>query len=178
MSSATHESLLQALRTVVKTALSLDDDQIIAADDKGPRPELPYLTINVSAYDVPASTDYEDWSASSGGQVDVGARGLREGTVSLQGYGRTSAQWLTDLPLLLHRDSNQAVMTAQGLDLLPPESGVRRVPQLVDTSIEDRFIRDLAFTYREIGATEEVPDVRNIVGEDSDDALLDFSIAL
>lgn len=178
MSAATHESLLQAARTVIQTALSLTDNQIIVADDKGPRPDLPYLTVGLNTYDVPLSQDRQDWPESSGGDVDVASTGQREGTISLQGYGRGSSQWLTELPHRLHRRAVQAAMTTQGIDLQAPDTGVIRLGQLVETALEDRYSRDLRITYRDTGATENVPAVDTVGLTGPSDDVLTTTITL
>jgi hypothetical protein len=53
----TREELLQAIRGWLMAGTSLTDLQVIPADDKGPRPALPYVTVKVLAADIPIGRD-------------------------------------------------------------------------------------------------------------------------
>lgn len=58
----TREQLLQAVRAIVKPlarpgSTALTDAQIIPANDKGPRPPQPYLTVTLLSASVPVGTD-------------------------------------------------------------------------------------------------------------------------
>lgn len=57
----TAERILQAVRAWLKAAAvrgdALDDAQVIPADAKGPRPDLPYLTVKLTVHDVVEGSD-------------------------------------------------------------------------------------------------------------------------
>lgn len=52
--SSLGETLLQAVRAACRQAFGLTHAQVIPADDRGPRPELPYLTVRVGTVAIPA----------------------------------------------------------------------------------------------------------------------------
>ena len=59
-STPTPEYVIQGCREWLKLAAAstpLSDAQVIPADDKGPRPPLPYLTVKLTAADVPVGED-------------------------------------------------------------------------------------------------------------------------
>lgn len=60
LDTLTAETVLQGLRAWLKlagAAAGLDDEQVIPADDRGPRSGLPYLTLKLLAADVPVGED-------------------------------------------------------------------------------------------------------------------------
>lgn len=69
------ESILQGVRSYLKAVLSLTDAQVIPANDKGPRPPLPYMTVRMDRTDQPDSLDTRmtvdaDVLTITGGAVD------------------------------------------------------------------------------------------------------------
>lgn len=69
------ESILQGVRSFFKNVLSLTDAQIIPANDKGPRPPLPYMTVRLDRADQPNAIDTQttveaDVLTVTGGAVD------------------------------------------------------------------------------------------------------------
>lgn len=55
---STAESILQAVRSWLMLANGLDDDaKVIPANDKGPRPPKPYITVLVTVADIPVGED-------------------------------------------------------------------------------------------------------------------------
>lgn len=60
--TTTAETILQACRAWLKAgakAGGLTDDQVIPADDDGPRPPIPYLTVKLTTLDLPVGVDEE-----------------------------------------------------------------------------------------------------------------------
>ncbi len=62
VADSTSERILQAVRAWLKMAAHrtpLTDEQVIVANDPGPRPDSAYLTVRVLAADVPSGTDHK-----------------------------------------------------------------------------------------------------------------------
>jgi hypothetical protein len=89
-------TLIQAVRTWAKAALSLTDEQIVpvmrGSNDKFMRLPLPYLTVNLTSFDTENGVDWKGFTAT-GSEF----RGNRYTTVRLMGYGEGSDDWLIEL---------------------------------------------------------------------------------
>lgn len=144
----TRETILQAVRSWFKTALGITDSQIIPADDKGPRPALPYLTVKVITADIPVGTDETIRELNPATDVPtVRGRGHRSGTVSVQGFGADSAGWMEVAALRLRYDSIQRLLSDAGIAVINRGGGVSDISALVDTEIEARYVRDFEISY-------------------------------
>jgi len=141
-----HEDILQAVRSWLKTALTLTDAKVIVAEDDGPRPAMPYLTVKVLAHDIPEGWDEVIRTISGDNPVNA-VRGQRSFTVSVQGFGAGAEEYLQDAVLSLQLDSTQDSLTDAKISLFPlggatPDAAVR------DTSFEPRFIREFEGHYQ------------------------------
>jgi hypothetical protein len=165
----TRETLLQACRSWFKTALSPDvtDDNAIPADDKGPRPKLPYLTFKLTTADLSAGVDEQvnEIGALPDEFPTVRTRGTRRGTLSVQGFGADSAGWLEVATLRLRRPSIQAILDAAGLSVIN-QGGVTDISALLDTEIEPRFLREFELGYAVVDAdTEDLVEMKLVEAE-------------
>lgn len=152
----TRETILQTVRAWFKTALSLTDAQIIPADDKGPRPPLPYLTVKVTTADIAVGFDEQVRELNPATDVPtVRGRGHRSGTVSVQGYGSITSGWLEVATLRLQRDTIQRLLCDAGITVIPPGGGVSDLSALVDTEIEPRYLREFEIGYSVIDTDAE-----------------------
>jgi hypothetical protein len=128
--NTTREHILQTAREWIKSAAGLTDDQVIPADDKGPRPELPYVTVKVTAHDIQIGED-EDLHAI-GTTVTVGAAAVAhdyELTVNgeLFSYTRTAsdteATVATALAALVDDSETAGASASSAVILVWPEDG-------------------------------------------------------
>lgn len=140
------EDLLQAARGAIKAALTLTDAQVIPADDKGPRPPLPYLTVKITTAGGSSGYHPEDIPGCDGVTGDPTTKGRASyvATASVQGFGATAAGWLDELPLRLRRP---AVLDTLATVAVRPLGGVVDVSALLDTEIEHRYALDLEVAY-------------------------------
>ena len=152
----TRETILQAVRSWFKSSLGLTDLQIIPADDKGPRPPIPYLTVKVIVADIAVGVDEEVREFTVGTEIPtVRARGIRSGTVSVQGFGSDSAGWLEVGALRLKYETIQRALTDAGLTVINRPGGVTDVSPLIDNEIEPRFLREFEISYSVIDTDAE-----------------------
>ena len=141
----TRKIITQTVRDWFKAALGLTDSQIIPADDKGPRPPLPYLTVKVITADIPVGVDESIREATT--VPTVRGRGHRSGSVSVQGFGEDSAGWLEVAALRLRYDSIQRLLCDAGITVINRGGGVSDISALVDTEIEPRYLREFEISY-------------------------------
>jgi hypothetical protein len=143
------DDIRQDLRAWLQSACGIDDSQVILADEPGPRPELPYLTVKILSDDAPLGADEDVYAVvdnEGDEELTQAETGVRTGTASVQGFGADTADWL-QASGLLRLPSTAALLDAAGLTLRAL-GGVRNLSTLLDTSIEPRFIREFEFSYR------------------------------
>lgn len=138
-------------------AAALTDQQVIRADQPGPRPALPYATVKFTALDVQRGEDDEVPGVDGGGAPTVDVRGERSGTLSIQGFGEVTAEWLRLAGLRLRHDSIRQLLDAAGVTI-DPVGGVTDISALVDTSNEPRFLREFAVIYGSTSGAEASPE--------------------
>lgn len=145
--ATTQHQALQAVRAWVKLlgdSGGLTDAQVRVAEDSGPRPDLPYLTVRITA-DVAVGEPTEH-RALSGSDPIVYYVQHRRLTVSVQGYGPTSSVWLERACALRASPASQALLVAQGVTLRP-SGGLVNITELLDNAFEARFSQDLTVDY-------------------------------
>lgn len=151
----TAAGVLQGVREWLKTAATLTNAQVIVADDIGPRPPLPYLTVKITTIDIGVGED-EDVAALDGdGNPTLTARGCRLASVSVQAFGGTTALgWLAAARLALRLPAMQAQLNGDGI-VIVPTGAPRDLSRLIDTAIEARAVWDLQVRYGVTSAAEE-----------------------
>lgn len=150
------EAITQAVREWYKSALALTDAQIIPADDKGPRPPLPYLTVKVIVADIPTATDEPIREMTDITEIPtIRMRGQRSGTVSVQGFGADSYGWIEVATLRLGYDTIQRALCDAGLTVINRGGGITDLSALIDTEIEPRFLREYEIGYSVIDTDAE-----------------------
>lgn len=159
------EDLLQGTREWLKVVVpGLTDDQVIPADDKGPRPELPYLTVRIAPHDQPRHVRDERLTGTDGGGAPiVSIRGHRQAVAALQGFGVEAAEWLMLASLKLGLPEVQAQLDASGFDVVPLAGGITDISELIDTEIEGRYARDFDLHY--VVETDPETQVEFLAGE-------------
>lgn len=160
---AVREDILQGIRTWLKTSESLTDAQVIPADDDGPRPALPYLTVKVLTADAEIGRDEDVRSTDGSGDPTLVVRGERRATVSVQAFGTTAEGWLSTALLKRRLPSIQEVLLGVGLTI-EPMGPIRDLSRLVDTAIEPRFGVDLEVTYLLTSDTVAETEALSVVG--------------
>lgn len=90
-------------------------------------------------------------AALTGGANATGAsqavRGEREVTISLQGFGAETAEWLDRLSLRVQRPDVVALCLAAGFGVRA-EGPLRELTALLDTSFQPRYLRELTVGYQ------------------------------
>lgn len=141
------KAIIAAMRSVIKDTLALTDSQIILEGVKGYRVKLPYLTIKVLVHGI--NTEAQDWVEHEqvGGIQFQGARGYREASVSLNGYGEGALVWLEQLvDLMQHNAIARETMKAAGLSFTTVPS-ITDLTQLLDTNFENRSNMTILVAY-------------------------------
>lgn len=125
------------------------DAQVIDAGAKGPRPAMPYVTTRVTSPGDPLlhgpAERIDGLTAGAIPQATMQER--REATISLQGYGADTADWLSqaqirlDSPdsLLLQRDSSIALLL---------QTPMTDISALLDLEEERRFSLELRLRHQ------------------------------
>jgi hypothetical protein len=141
------ETILQAFRSWLKDAQSLTDAQVIPEDDDGPRPPKPYLTVSVLTLDNMVNMDDEELGSLDGSSdPQVKTRGQRNATVSVQGFGADTADWLADARLAIRLPAAQAIFDAANLSVAPMGGTSTDNPR-IDTILEDRYLMEFDVYY-------------------------------
>lgn len=152
------ETLLQGVRTWLRRA-AVDDDtdllhaQVIVADQKAPRPPIPYLMVRLLTPGQKVGHDERVYGVTGGGAPTMELAGLRRATVSVQGYGEATADWLEEAVIGLGRDSVMTLNRTSGISV-EDLGDTANISLLVDTGIEPRFARDFAVLYAVRGGKE------------------------
>ena len=128
---------------------------IIFANDNGPRPALPYITVLVTVADIPKGTDERVSETNGSGNPTIRAKGDRFGTVSINAFGRDSSGWIEVATLRLEYDSIKDALTAAGLTVTTLGGGVTDLSTLLGDKIEPRYQRDFEFGYAVIDQEAE-----------------------
>lgn len=150
------EDLIQAVREVVMVAASLTDAKCIPADDNGPRPALPYLTVRVSS--PGRQLAHEGVGGISGASPTLTQRGWYEARCDLVAYGRGGEEWLDLLVLRLSRENVQAECATRGISIDVSGAAVSTA-QARDTSIEEVAALELTVAYRVTDTAETLAEL-------------------
>lgn len=143
------EAILQGTRTLLKTLLSLSDDQVVPAREEGPRPDLPYLTVLVIAPDVPVGSSERRHAIDVDDFPTEQIWGQRQATVQIDGFGDGALDWLEDFEQELERESSGDLMETVGLSLVSL-GGVQNLTRVLDTDWEPRFLREYEAHYERL----------------------------
>lgn len=158
--------LLRAVRGWLKAAVqpALADAQIIPADDKGPRPALPYLTVKLTTQHQRMGEDERGVEVLDAGEpgerVELTVTGARRAVLQVRGFGEAPGDWLAAAELAL--SDPQVVMELGALGVgVRSLGGIIDVSALLDTKIEARWSQDYEITYglrsrREAAPVEEI----------------------
>lgn len=154
------ETILQAVRSWVLLATSLPAIKVIPADDYGTRPALPYITVTLTAFDLPVGHD-EQLLTTLAGKLRERVRGDRRAVVSLNAYGKAGADLLALCNASLAKTSVQGKLGEAKITLMPAGPSLD-LSSLVDTRIEKRFVKDFEVVYAFETSQETIPHVETI----------------
>jgi hypothetical protein len=138
----------QAFRSWLKASQTpnLTDLQVIL-NDGGDKPPKPYLTVHVLMLDRLVNMDDEQQRSLDGSDdPQVRTKGQREATVSIQGFGQETADWMADARLDLDLPAADAIFEAANLSVMTLGGESRDNPP-VDTIIEDRYLMEFEVAY-------------------------------
>ncbi len=139
------EDILQGAREWLKTATGLDDEKVIPANDKGPRPALPYMTVKVTTHGLETGTD-ETSDFLIAGDPFRSARGTRRGSISVQAFGLGSEGFLEEAHIELRLPPIDAQLQAAGLTIFAI-TAVTDLAEQIDTEQEARYSQDFQVDY-------------------------------
>ncbi len=167
------EQVVQFVREWLKAGATpgtpLTDVQVKKQDVKGPRPALPYLAVKVLVADIEVGEDEDRYTDGGAGLVNQHTVGHRRGTVSIQGYGKETAEWLARAhrmlrdPLIM-RTVLKDEATGEGISLVALGSGLVDLSAFLDTEIEPRYLReyDVAYAVSDIADPQSGPEATSI----------------
>ena len=152
--------IFRAVRGWLKAASALTDLQVIPADDKGPRPALPYLTVKLTTLHQRMGEDERGVEIEDEGGPDervlLTVSGARRGVLQLRGFGDAPGDWLAEAELAL--SDPQVLMDLGELGVsVRSLGGIIDVAALLDTKIEARWSQDYELTYMLRSAREAIP---------------------
>lgn len=165
------DQILIAVRGWLLAATGLvetpEDRRIIPADDRGTRPNLPYITVRVMAQDTRTMHDERVQKTNAAGVLDENIIGHRRATVQLDAYGTTSDDLLVLSTLALKETRTQRYLFDKKI-AITPASGITDLSELVDDVIEKRFTKDFyvdyAITFDDGSYTNEVEPMEDFEG--------------
>jgi len=160
--------IIQGVRLFLKSALSLDDDSVILAHDKGPRPALPYCVVRLISI-APQGEDEEIYLLNEDEEPVLKVRGHRLAQVEVQTFGAGAEDWLDSAVLALRFPSIKAILDTAGFSI-SSYGGITDLTGLLDTSFESRAAMELTIAYRFENVPEVLVELMELDVEPIDDA--------
>lgn len=148
------EQLRQGIRAWLFEATGLSKDRIVLADLYANRPELPYLMVDLESFDLAIGPEERLNSISSDDNPQVSVRGMRRGTVTINGYGRGSANLVIQAGFNLRKPSVKQAVSENNLSIRPI-GPLQDISVLVDERIEKRFAKPFELQYLLVDADPE-----------------------
>jgi len=170
------ETVIQAIRTYLKAhsaSSALTNAQVIPADDKGPRPALPYMTVSVGANSKVGTDEICDIVVAT--VPYKYARSQRTITVTVDGFGLGSEDWLETSSIGFNLPNQQK--TLRDLDLTArPNGDIIDLSSMRDTAIEYHFSQDWTVDLCWTSANQEQVEVLTFETEiTADDLVVDVT---
>ena len=157
------ESLQQGVIDWLKLAAGgLTDAQVIRSNQKGMRPPIPYLTVNIQTADQNRHIRDEAIRGEDGGAPTIKQRGHRRAVAAIQGFGALTHEWLSLAQATLGQPAIQTQLDLSGFSVFTNEP-ILDISTLVDTEIEGRYARDFTLNY--LVETDPETQVEWLVGE-------------
>jgi len=152
---ATHEPIIQGLREWIHLTTKLDRLKIIPVDDPFPRPQKPYITIDLPVLDDDGGTDEAIGGIDTSDRPIVTGRGFRTTQATITGHGESTADLIMKASLDLVKPSILALMRTNNFSLRPI-SPLIAVPTLLSDKREKRFAKDFQLQYLLMDTDPEV----------------------
>lgn len=177
------DDLLTAARDLLIAVSDATDAKVINAGAKGPRPDLPYVTVRLTTTGGGTHGPAERIDGLNGSTPQATMRERREAVVSYQGYGPESYDWLDqlqgniDAPASLTQQATSEVAAIL-------QTGVSDISALLDTAEETRCTMDVRLRYQystapadqiEVLRTEVALELERYEG-DTDTLTADFAL--
>jgi len=142
------DTIGQAMRDIIKSATSLADGKVIFAEQNGvigPRPAKPYITVKVGAIPDDGLDEIQDkWT--SGATLVRYQRGARRASISVQGFGTGTDDYLELVRTGLQNNAIRAIMLSTGCQFQNPGT-ILNLTDMLDSSFEQRFSLDMDCYY-------------------------------
>jgi hypothetical protein len=157
------ERLIQGTRAFVRSATGLSSAAVVVAQQTGPRPALPYLTVEVVTPGVQVGEDELFYDlGGAGGTMREWVRGQRRATVQVSGYGTDAPELLEQVRLSLGSPVTRApAETTYGISLAGVVSQ-QDLTALRETDYEIAALLELAIHYRTESAPVASPEASRI----------------
>lgn len=173
MSTRTHvEDSIRAWIVIAGYRNGIDDAdaKVIIADQDGPKPRPPYISIRLDRFDEEVHTDetLQGIDPSDGEGRLFRARGLRTGVASITAFGRSAEYWLERSALMLNSPSVRALLNERNI-ALRRISPVVNLSRTLDDRTEARFMQDFRVDYERESSeteTEELVELELVEHED------------
>jgi hypothetical protein len=137
--------LLEAARELAEGLAGVPNGKVVYAGAKGVRPEKPYLTIRITSHVAIGGTERID--GEDAGDPTATMRQLREASVSIQGFGEDSLDWLDTIQTSLDSPDSLTLQDEWGIAALL-RSPVTEISALLDNEEEQRFSLELTLRHR------------------------------
>jgi len=158
----TREAMLQTVRGMFKAATGLADAKVRVSHDDGPRPALPYVTVEVLTFGTMQGFTDEllDTLDGGGGPLQT-PRGSREATIQVTGVGLGADDYLQTFRSKLVTPAQITLAVAGGLaiDLM---GTMVNIPALRDTGFMPKVTQDFLVQYQHTGTAESAIPVSTI----------------
>lgn len=155
-------------RLVQPSGTALTDDQVIPADDDGPRPDLPYLTVRTEG--GVQIGEAEVLPDASGGDWRARTRAWYRAPCSVNAYGAEAADWLAEFAIELQLPATVEYTEERSITVRPV-GAMRNLSALLDTGFEPRYQQDFALDYgllMTLADAETAPELAEVVLDDLD----------
>jgi len=149
----TREDIIQGVRSWIKASSDLtplSDAQVIKSEQDGPRPQIPYLTVGLTTFDIVVGSD----------DIRSGLDGSGIPTVSVRGQD-LATEWLTEAKSSIWKESAKAILKDAGLSVSILGSGQSNIAAVIADQTELRSTQDfdIAYTYNSNESTSVQLDV-------------------
>jgi len=160
----TREDIIQGVRSWIKASSDLtplSDAQVIKSEQDGPRPQIPYLTVGLTTFDIVVGSDDIRSGLDGSGIPTVSVRGQRRATATVQAFGDLATEWLTEAKSSIWKESAKAILKDAGLSVSILGSGQSNIAAVIADQTELRSTQDfdIAYTYNSNESTSVQLDV-------------------
>jgi hypothetical protein len=135
-----------AIGQVFITTTDCPANKIVLRDVAGPRPEPPYVTLGWNTLGQ-STGEVERQVFEVGANTVVRHTGPRTATLSIQGYGEVTSDWMEEFKLQLGDVQVTRILATTAGCSVYDSGSVQDITALLDTSRERRYSLDLTVAY-------------------------------